>query len=57
MFPEFLQEFKGPVGAVHRITQDHRMTGLEETFKIIESNPCPDTSTEPWHQVPQPAFS
>ncbi|KAF4795416.1 hypothetical protein TURU_093336 [Turdus rufiventris] len=27
----------------------HRITGLEETFKIIESNPCPNTSTKPWH--------
>lgn len=26
-------------------SSDHRITGLEETFKIIESNPFPSTST------------
>ena len=25
---------------------NYRITGLEETFKIIKSNPCPNTSTD-----------
>ncbi|TRZ06102.1 hypothetical protein HGM15179_021005 [Zosterops borbonicus] len=38
------------------VTQNHRITRLEETFKIIKSNPCPYTSTKPWHRVPHPIF-
>lgn len=32
-----------------RHSQNHRIAGLEETFKSIKSNPCPNTSTTPWH--------
>lgn len=36
---------------IHRI--NHRITGLKETLKN-ESNPCPNSSTKPLHQVPHP---
>lgn len=34
----------------------HRITRLEETFKIIKSNPRPNIPTKLWHQLPHPIF-
>ena len=42
--------------ALPRIRRILRITGLEETFKIIKSNPCPNISTRPWYQVPHSVF-
>ena len=42
--------------ATPQVSQNSQNDNVEETFKIIKSNPCPNTSTRPWHQVPHPVF-